>query len=205
MQAGDPPAPGVAGAVLAGGYSRRMGRDKALLILPDDPRPLLVRALDALRAAGCGPLWVSVRELPSPYDALLAEHVVRAVADLRPGEGPLAALEALLAAFAEPATSPDWLLVVACDMPRLDPSLLRALCAARAPEVDAVVPRVDGRAQPLHALYHRRALTSVRAALDAGRLAATRLLDDLTVRWLDLPDATSFTNLNTPQQAGLDG
>jgi molybdopterin-guanine dinucleotide biosynthesis protein A len=188
---GDPTAPGVAGAVLAGGFSRRMGRDKALL--PLDGRPLLITALEALRAAGCQPLRVGVRELPSPYDDLIDAQRAEAVADLRPGQGPLAGLEALLAEC--PA---EWLLVVACDMPRLDPALLRTLVERRDAGLQAVVPRAAGRAQPLHALYHRDALAPIRAALDAGQRSATRLVERLRVAWVDMEDAASFTNVNEP-------
>jgi molybdopterin-guanine dinucleotide biosynthesis protein A len=73
---------------------------------------------------------------------------------------------------------------VAGDLPALSPRAL-ALLVEAAPEADAVVPRVAGRAEPLHARYARRSLDQVRARLDAGERALHRLLDHLAVAWID--------------------
>lgn len=196
------------GAVLAGGLGRRMGGPKALL--PGlDGRPLVVGALEALRAAGAGPLVVvardtlQARELGPALIAALPDPPT-IVCDRLADRGPLAGLEAALSA----ATTP-WSLVVACDMPALDPALLASI-AARAVALDApgrpvpmaVVPRVaDGVAvhpQPLHAAWSRRARPAITAALAANRLALRDLLRGLEVAWLDLGPSPSFIDWDVP-------
>lgn len=188
---GDPPAPGVAGAVLAGGESRRMGRSKALLTTPDG-QTWLDRALQVLAAAGCAPLLTSLRAPPPPP----LEREVQWVYDRHPGLGPLAGLEAVLAASPTP-----WTLVVATDMPQLDAGLLARLIAEPRPaEVQALVPRVAGRLQPLHALYHRDCLPAIQAALEADALSLVRLVEQLPRRELELLEQPSFRNVNRPEE-----
>jgi molybdopterin-guanine dinucleotide biosynthesis protein A len=191
----------ITGVVLAGGEGRRMGGPKALLPGPGG-RPLVELALVALRAAGAGALRVSVAS--SGDDAALASVITPfgalVVPDRGPRQGPLGGLEAALA-----CAPTEWVLVVACDMPHLDAALLRRIaCLALDPTLDrsAVVPRVDGRAQPLHAAYHRRCLAPVRAALDAGDLRLTDVVAALDPEWLDLPRSASFDNWNTPLDRG---
>ncbi|WCO69240.1 NTP transferase domain-containing protein [Iamia majanohamensis] len=123
--------------MLCGGASRRMGRDKALIEV--DGTALAVRVADALRAGGCH----EVRAVGGDASALEALGL-EVVPDAHPGEGPLGGLATALA-----AAPPGAVLALApCDLVAPDPAataqLLGALAAAP-PEVDAVVPVVDGR------------------------------------------------------------
>ncbi len=193
------------GVVLAGGRGRRMGGPKALL--PGlDGRPLVLGALGALRAAGAGPLLVVARDTLQARELgpALAGQGATVVCDRLVDRGPLVGLEAALS-----AATTDWSLVLACDMPSLDPALLasiaiRALASGPgrgAPPV-AVVPRVaspDGvHPQPLHAAWSRRARTAITAALAADRLALRDLLRELEVAWVDLGPSPSFTDWDAP-------
>ena len=184
----------VAAAILAGGAARRMGgQQKALL--PFAGGSILARQLAVL-----GPLCdevVVITNDPVPF----APFAVAVAADLHPGAGPLAGLEA---AFA--ATRAEVVLLVAGDMPLLVPSLLRRV-ADLPPGHDAVVPRVDGRAEPLHAAYHRRLAPLVSRRLEAGERAMHAFLACLRVHWLDEaalraidPDLRSLANANTPAE-----
>lgn len=180
--------------VLAGGASRRMGRPKAFLPGPDG-RPLLQVALDALRDAGAGRLAIAAPD-PAPF-AAWSLPVLR---DRAPGLGPLAGLEAALRAAAE--AGEEACLIVACDMPWLDAALLRDLldrARSATPGPAAVVPRVDGRAEPLHAVWCPAALPAVSAALDAGRLAVHQVLTGLPVVWVDLPPRRALASVNAPE------
>lgn len=172
--------------VLAGGRSRRMGQDKALL--PIDGRPLIERVVRRLEPFFAEVL-VSVAE-PGRYEFLGRRTVV----DRVPGEGPLRGIASALA-----ASSHDVNLVVPCDAPDVSVSLaLRLLRAVR--EGDAAVPRTaEGRPEPLFAVYHRRTLPRLETALAAGERAIRRLYPDLDVRWVDLPAGAAVTNLNTMQ------
>lgn len=180
--------------VLAGGASRRMRRDKARI--PVGGAPLLLRVLETGRRACLEGILVTDR--PGRYADLLAEQdpggwPLRAVTDRRPGRGPLAGLEAGLAAAAESAC-----FVAACDLPDLDPALVAGLLGALEADVPsagakgadayvdvgrprAVVPVRDGRDQPLCAAYERRAAREATTCLDAGRSRVDAFLDRLAV------------------------
>jgi molybdopterin-guanine dinucleotide biosynthesis protein A len=192
----------VAGAVLAGGPSRRMGRDKATL--PLDGGALGRLALDAL-AAVAEPVAL-VAPAGHPANALLgampgpAERGGRLLAVADPGQGPLAALAAALRAL--PARH---VLVAAGDHPGLRVELLRHLVAMRL-AAPALACRRAGRVEPLVAVYERGpALAAAEARLAGpdrslrGLLAGlgARVLGEAEWRPLD-PDGRSFVDLDDP-------
>src|SRR5580765_7164741 len=107
------------GAVLTGGRSRRMGRDKAFVGV--DGEPMVRRIVRALRAAGA----IEVVAVGGDEVGLLAEDLDRFLPDLHPGEGPLGGV--LVALDAAPAAL---VVVVACDMPDLTAEAVRAIVAA---------------------------------------------------------------------------
>ncbi|HVA22363.1 MAG TPA: molybdenum cofactor guanylyltransferase [Candidatus Micrarchaeia archaeon] len=176
--------------ILAGGASRRAGRDKAsfrtaggrLIDLP-------YRALSPL-ASRCLVAGPSSCGLPCP-----------AVADPASGLGPLAGL---VQGLTRAATS--LVLVVACDMPSPSPILGRHLLrrAWHDPAVDAVVPWRGGRPEPLFAVYRASAGPLLAGALEGGERTLRRALASLRVapiaasEWAALdPDGLSFRNCNT--------
>lgn len=179
----------VAAALLLGGASRRMGRDKAHLTLAGvEFATRLARLLDALTEE----LWLVGGEPP-------AQAPGRRVAD---PTGPRCALRGLVAAL-EVCTA-ECVLVVATDLPLLTAELLLGLVAW--PAADAVVPRDAEGAQPLCALYRRAAVLPVaRQRLAAGELALRGVLDAVAtsyvegdaLRALD-PEGRALLNLNTP-------
>ena len=180
----------VAGAVLLGGASRRMGSDKARR--PFDGVAAATRASRLLAAHFEDVLLVGG---DPPPDA-----IGRRVDDVA---GPRCALRGLVAALE--AARADRVLVVATDLPRLTPALVLALVAW--PAADVVVPRRAGRLEPLCALWSReRAGAAARSNLEAGALALHALVDRLDARFLegaDLdavdPDGTALANANTPE------
>jgi molybdenum cofactor guanylyltransferase len=173
--------------VLAGGESRRMGRPKALLPVGTTT---LIEWLVARLAPAFAHLAVAGRA-PDRLPAGLRPHLVP---DLHGGAGPLAGVEAGLA-----ASPHDLVVAVACDMPAVTSDLLGRLAeAAGDGDTDAAVPRVGGRPEPACAAYCRSAAGPIAAALAAGRQRATDVLADLRVRWLDDEDPALFANLNTP-------
>ncbi len=106
-----------AAVLLAGGQSRRMGRDKALLLV-DGGRVLWERQLDVLRSLGPAELFISGPARPGfPYDVRLLE-------DERPGLGPLSGIVAALEAMTTPL-----LVVLAVDLPAMRADFLRGLLA----------------------------------------------------------------------------
>ena len=162
-----------------------MGRDKALLDLGSGP---LAGQVAALVARACG----SATLVGDP--ALYGNLGFAAIPDNTPGLGPLSGIEAALA-----ATTAEWNLIVACDMPSLNPAIFEALFAEAAAG-DCALPRHrDGRVEPLCAVYHRRCHPVIRAALASGVRKVTDGLRGLAVRYVQTDSGDPFTNLNTPQ------
>lgn len=188
------PAGEVAAAVLAGGSSRRMGRDKATLRVGG-----VELARGAIEVAGvlAAPVVV-VAPHGHPAVALAARAGVGWVPD--PGQGPLAAIAAALAAIEAPH-----LLVLAGDHPELRPELLALLVAERSTG-EAVACRRGLRLEPLVAVYQRvPALAAAGRLLDGtdrslrGLLGAlrTRVVEEREWRRVD-PTGASFVDLDDP-------
>lgn len=184
----------LSGAVLAGGQSSRMGRDKASLPCGDET--LLARQLRLLAELGVTDRLVSLASaatVPTP-DATAA----RLVLDALPGLGPLGGIAAVLAAARH-----DSVLVLAVDLPALDTAFLRELAAQASPD-RGVVPVRDGRFEPLAAIYPRRALAEVQARLARRDLALQPLVRaGVAAGWLrEFPvapgHAGQFLNWNSP-------
>lgn len=160
------------GVVLAGGASRRMGRDKALLEIAGEP--LLARQVALLRSVGLEPL---VAGRPSPADAAW-----RGLPDRTPGEGPLAAVVGVLAELRSPV------LVVAVDAPRLRGAHLAWLLAQADAGPGVVAAGADGP-DPTFAIYAPEALPAAEVLLAQGRRALHRLIPAAGLRVAALPPA----------------
>ena len=177
--------------ILAGGESRRMGRDKLRLTLEGEA--LLERALRRWEAVFPRVL-VSVGD-PDRYPWLGK----RRVPDLHPGQGPMAGLEAGLLRAEEPV------FLTAADMPFSSPSAalqMRDLCPEEAEA--CVLTDEAGRWEPLFGLYKPEILPRIRELLDSGRRSMGALLDRSRVKVLkpsDLGEAWEdrlLLNLNEP-------
>jgi molybdopterin-guanine dinucleotide biosynthesis protein A len=181
----------VAAAIIAGGKAQRLGgQPKGLITIGG--RRIVDRQLEALRAVFDRVFLVA--NDPAPWSDL----PVAIVPDRVPGAGPLAGLDAALAAV------DSAVVCVAGDMPFLDP---RALALLRDhPPAQAVVPRVGGRPDPLFARYDPSCAPVIARALAEGRLKTIALLDELAVAYLEEsilrgidPDLRFLTNINTPE------
>src|SRR5437667_6336097 len=141
--------------LLAGGESRRMGKDKAMLQFRE--RPLWQIQFELLRKLQPSEIFISARTDPTwrPED-------VRFVADIPPSRGPLSGLAASLAQM-----HTTHLLALAIDMPFMTEDFLRSLWAKI--EVSrGIVPKIANRAEPLAAIYPREAESDCRNTLSSG-------------------------------------
>jgi molybdopterin-guanine dinucleotide biosynthesis protein A len=180
------------GVAVAGGASRRMGRDKALLPWPGGD--LLGHALRRLESV-CDEVWIS-----SGPDPRYVERGVRVVADAVRGAGALAGVHAGLRLL--PASACGVFLGV--DLPLVPQALLRRLLELAA-DCDAVVPVSPAGPEPLCAAYRDTCLAAVEARLAAGDAKMTAFWPDVRVRRLG-PDelaefgdpAALFLNVNSP-------
>jgi len=186
----------VLGAVLAGGASRRFGRDKSAEEI--DGTPMIERAFAALSVVCDDVLVVSSRE-DTPRGRW------RTVPDLRPGQGPLAGIEAALDHAVRDGFAAA--LVLACDLPLVGHDTLEALIAASegGSRVVAVSRRGDPDFEPLCAVYPTSGLDAVTALLDDGERAAQAAYRRLGGRVVPASDSPSgadvMLNVNTPADA----
>jgi len=183
---------GAAAIVLAGGKSTRLGRDKAAELLLGVP--LLQRVLDGL--SGLAAERVVVRRAGQELPRLTTPGVVT-LEDAFPDSGPLGGVCTGLASI-EAGTA----IVVACDMPLLQPALLAALLRL-AGGVDAVVPLSDGLPQTLCAVYARSCLPAMRDQIESGDYTLSHVLAKLRTRYLQPEEwrrfdaeGASFHNVN---------
>ena len=161
-----------AGAVLCGGASRRMGRDKALLELGGVA--LAARVARAMTAAGADP----VVAVGGDADAL-GRWQLAVVADDHPGEGPLGGVLTALHALREhPIVA-----ILACDLAEPHPATIRAVVHALRVDTDAdvAVPVHLGRRHFHHAVWRQRALPTIEQAFRSGERAPRRVSDELRV------------------------
>lgn len=145
--------------ILAGGQSRRMGRDKALLEI--DRRPLLAHAIEKVRRLNVAELFISGRP-GADYSPFGCPVLV----DRQPGCGPLGGLERALCECSSPL-----LLVLAVDLPRMTTEFLANL-AAQCDATTGVAPVLDGKLEPLAAIYPKACSELATRALAMSQYAA---------------------------------
>jgi molybdopterin-guanine dinucleotide biosynthesis protein A len=184
----------MAGFVLTGGQSSRMGRDKALLAI--EGTVLVARTATLVRTVTGN---VTLIGAPERYTQL----GFPSVADLIPDSGPIGGLYTALH-----TTRADWNLLVACDMPRLTEAILRELLAAAAHSYGSgsgaacLVPETASGLHPLCAVYHRCALPTVQSAIEDKRFKMHDLLMSLEAEVWPVADSAILENVNTPQEWG---
>ena len=179
--------PSLLGAVLAGGRSRRFGRDKAAE--PVGGVPLAERAAATLAEVLPEVVFVSSHGPPKGSGR---PHV----ADLRAPCGPLGGIEAALARAAELGL--DGAFVLACDLPLVDADVVRSVMATLG-GARAAAPARAGTppCEPLCAAYRVSCLAAARSLLDRGSRAAHELFTAVDGVTVEVP-AGAFLNVNTP-------
>ncbi|MGE5694977.1 MAG: molybdenum cofactor guanylyltransferase [Candidatus Sericytochromatia bacterium] len=178
---------GLAAVVLAGGASRRMGRDKATL--PYQGGTLLEHVVSAVKPR-CAPVFVIAapgQPIP-PVDADVLRDDVR-------GVGPLVATGRGLRAAAEAGV--PWAFVCAVDMPYLDTALIDVLVeSSKNLTADVVLPW-DGRDHYLAALYRTSLVDRISALVAAGERSMSALVNSVEAQRIVVADARSLTNVNS--------
>lgn len=184
---------GVAGAILAGGQSTRMGRNKGLL--PINGRPLIAEIYRKM--TGLFKEVVIVTNSPDDYAFLPCPKIP----DIHIGKGSMAGVHAALEWSPE-----ERIFVVACDMPFLEQSAVRAL-AERLGSETALVPCTAGGFEPLHSFYSKTIAHLLDEALQTDRPKILDLLQTLDTHFIAAdevalisPGFRSFVNLNRPEE-----
>lgn len=186
--------PGITGVILAGGESRRMGCDKSLLPVQG------ARFIDHIyrRLAGVFDEVIIVTNSPSLYQDIPC----RKVPDIYYGKGALAGIHSGLCHARH-----ERIFAVACDMPFVNPDVVRHLCAQHSAAAQIVIPHSARGVEPLHALYDKRCLPAIEEVLDQGLRRIVAFFPKVSVHEVPLsalagidPEGRSFQNINTPEE-----
>jgi molybdenum cofactor guanylyltransferase len=183
----------VTGAILAGGKSRRMGRDKAFL--PFGKGMLIERVIEVVQQVADDVILIT--NAPAQYQ----RFGLPMFADVIPETGSLGGIYTGLM-----HTKTAYSLCLACDMPFVKPAFLRFLCETAA-EADVVIPRNTEDFQPLCAVYSRVCREAIRQRIEAGQLKITGFFEQVRVRVIEGellarydPHNVMFFNANTPEE-----
>jgi molybdopterin-guanine dinucleotide biosynthesis protein A len=180
-------------AILAGGQSKRMGRNKAFLELGGQ---LVIERVIATVAPLTDDLLLGTNS-PEQY----AHLGLRMVPDVYPDKAALGGIYTAIAAARHPQV-----LIVACDMPLLNFELLRYLIEL-APTADVVAPLIEPpQPETMHAVYSKACLAPIESRLLANKLRVIGFFDDVSVRYVDRAEVSrfdphfySFVIMNTPE------
>ncbi|MEZ0354718.1 molybdenum cofactor guanylyltransferase [Mycobacterium sp. SA01] len=180
------PAP-LAAVVLAGGASRRMGRDKATLPHPDGGATMVEYTV-AMLSSRCAPVFV----IAAPGQALpaLDGQILR---DEVRGVGPLLATGRGLRAAAEAGVERAF--VSAVDMPFLSTEIIDELAQHRG--VDIVLPW-DGRDHYLAGIYNTGLADHIDALVAAGERSMRALAESVVTQRIVMPASRALANVNSP-------
>jgi molybdopterin-guanine dinucleotide biosynthesis protein A len=183
----------ITGAILAGGKSRRMGRDKAFL--PFGKGVLIERVIEVIAQVVDDVILIT--NTPERYQ----RFGLPMFSDVIPEAGSLGGIYTGLVSAKTPYS-----VCLACDMPFVKPEFLRFLCETAA-EADVVIPRNAEDFQPLCAAYSQVCRESIRRRIEAGRLKITGFFDQVRVRVIEGellarfdPHDVMFFNANTPEE-----
>lgn len=214
--------PRVSGIILAGGQSRRMGRDKAFIAL--NGKPIVAHVLETMQRI-CSETIIVANNAPN-----YKHFSVPIVGDVFPGKGSLGGIYSGLQAANE-----EHVLAVACDMPFLNADLLRYMISL-ASKYDVVIPQASSPSSktprgaladsqpektaphpnqplakendlhPMHAIYSKQCLAPMREKLRADDLRLIGFFDRVRVRMIESAEVDrfdplhwSFFNVNTPE------
>lgn len=188
--------------VLCGGYGKRMGQDKGLLIY--NGRPLIIHVLEC----ACNFVEEVVLVLRSKEQQIKYENNfnqynfienIKICTDAFEDQGPLMGICTGLKCI-----STDKALVLPCDSPFISKSFIMNSFQYYSDIYDAVVPeRLDGHLEPLHAIYNKRVIGQIRVLLNEKKRDVRSLLADLDVKYVPShildQSGKSFLNLNYPE------
>lgn len=174
--------------ILAGGQSRRMGQDKARLVVGGVP--LIDRVASVLSTLGTVTV---VGGTPDIVDVISANAVHRP--DDYPGEGPLGGILSALS-----ASEHEWTLVAACDLATLSVGTIEHLVShGQQTNADVAVPLVGGVRQWHLGLWHQRCWDSLKVSFDSGERSIRAATSELRQTVLVTSDLSSYIDLDTAE------
>jgi molybdopterin-guanine dinucleotide biosynthesis protein A len=175
--------------ILAGGKSSRFGTDKGLALV--EGKSMLEHVYNATFKAGINSIWIVGRESVAGHPSY------RCIPDSTIEKGPLGGIMTVME-----HTKSDHMLILSCDMPFIHSAIVSEFIQACDWKYDACVARIGNDDQPLFGVYSKRVLPQIQALLSSNRLSMRTLLEEISVRYLDVDKFVSFeertfANINT--------
>jgi molybdopterin-guanine dinucleotide biosynthesis protein A len=177
-------------AITTGGKSTRMGRDKAFVEL--DGRPLIEHVIHRVSLLEPSEV-ILITNQAEPYQYL----GLPTFPDILPDNGALGGLHSAIY-----HSTQDFVLVVACDMPFLNPDFLKSM-QAQLDDCEALVPRKEGIPQCFHAFYNKSCLPVLERQIHLKQLKINKVYQQLKTRFLDAQEGLSFYNVNTLMELAM--
>jgi len=182
--------PKLFGLILAGGYSRRMGKDKALLEFYGKPQ---IEHVHELLQRSCSKVFLSKRTDQKTYKELEFIDDRLEYSDRGPLGGILSAMKEYPQA--------DWL-VVACDLPFITDGTIQTLLKNRDPQkiATAFKSSQDGLPEPLCAIWEGHSYNSILGSFKEGVHCPRKVLIKSNIHLIEQSDPHWLDNINTPQE-----
>lgn len=185
----------IAGILLAGGQSRRFGEPKALAKW--NGKTFIEHSTEALQAIAEDVVVISYPSITNTLVHMLNVPIVEDISRYK-GNGPLAGLLTGMN-----AVKADWYIVAPCDTPNISKEWAWKLMEHIDGNSEAIVPVIDGRKQPLLALYHHDVKERIESLLQKEKRSVQQLLSQCSVRYVtgkELGLSTLiFFNVNTKE------
>jgi molybdopterin-guanine dinucleotide biosynthesis protein A len=184
----------ITGVILAGGRNSRFkGEDKAFVHV--EGVPMVERVMGRL-----GEIFTDIIAVTNSPERYSSFNNLLCTPDIYRGTGPLGGIHAAMKKSGTP-----FIFVVSCDMPYLDPGLIKRQIRhfMKSGDIDALIPRINSGFEPLHAIYRTRLAVDLEQFLDTSSDYSILLfLENKTVEWFDLQgtprEKKAFININRP-------
>ena len=182
----------IAGIVLAGGRSSRFGEPKALAMWQG--KPFIEHSVEALQEVVTDIVVISHSDITNELSHILNVPVIEDI-ELYKGKGPLAGLVTGME-----YASADWYIVAPCDTPNISKEWAMGLSAQADEAYEAIIPIVEGRKQPLLALYQSSVKGKIERLLKEEKRSMQGLLSQCNVQYVTVEEADVFVNVNTKEE-----
>ncbi|RDW20169.1 molybdenum cofactor guanylyltransferase [Oceanobacillus arenosus] len=178
------------GIVLAGGKSRRFGSPKAFA--SKDNKAFYTYSINALKPYISRLVIVTNPELETNFTSEnITSDIIQDVNEYT-GQGPLAGIYSAMDRYVG-----EWYIVLPIDVPFIESSVIERLIEQISPEVDAIVPVVAGKLQPLISIYQFNVKQIIQEQLDSGSRSVKSVLDNCRVKYVAIDEAEPFVNINS--------
>ncbi|WP_186576400.1 molybdenum cofactor guanylyltransferase [Aquibacillus kalidii] len=185
----------IVGVLIAGGESRRFGSPKAFATRKG--LPFYHYSKQALEVVSDEVIIVTSNLLKNSFERDQdSAHIICDCSEFS-GDGPLAGIYTAMQ-----EVQSEWYMVLPIDIPFIDSLVMKEIVANRHGLCEAVIPLVNGRTQPLIALYHYSVKEKIEKQLVENKKSLKQLLEHLKVNYIEIEDEKSFVNINTKDDFG---